>query len=116
MEVKLERTSRGFMRGEFIDFYGAQCSIQESSLADDNAIWIGINDPDLKIMARDALAIGRDDLLKEEGPERLNGWVDYPVPDQVHATTRMHLNQEQVAALLPLLHFFVEHGFLPHEE
>ena len=114
MEIKLSTTQRGFAFGEFTDLYGAKCSIQKSSLATDDAIWLGVDDADLKIMARDAVAIGREDLLGE-GPERLNGWVSYPVPEQVLATTRMHLNREQVASLLPLLQYFVEHGELPRE-
>lgn len=112
MAINLSPTQRGFLRGEFTDRYGAKCSIQMSSLATESAIWLGVNDPDLKIMARDAVAIGRDDLLND-GPERLNGWVAYPVPDTVLATTRMHLTQEQVAELLPLLIYFAENGELP---
>ncbi len=114
MKIKLKTTVRGFLRGEFKDLYGAKCSIQKSSLATDDAIWLGVNDPDLKIMARDAITIGRKDLLNE-GHERLNGWVSYPVPNQVLATTRMHLNRKQVAALLPLLQYFMEHGELPRD-
>jgi hypothetical protein len=34
-------TSRGFGRIEFSDIYGAECSIQESSLATKNALWLG---------------------------------------------------------------------------
>ena len=113
MSINLSPTQRGFLRGEFTDRYGAKCSIQQSSLATEGAIWLGVNDPDLKIMARDAVAIGRDDLLND-GPERLNGRVAYPVPDTVLATTRMHLTQEQVAELLPLLIYFAENGELPY--
>lgn len=98
-----------------MDLYRSPCSIQESSLADDHAIWLGIDEADPKIMARDAVTIGRKDLLNE-GPERLNGWVSYPIPYQVQLTTRMHLNQEQVAALIPLLQYFVEHGYLPERD
>jgi hypothetical protein len=42
MEIK--PTSRGFKRAEFVDLYGEQCSIQESSLATDDAIWLGCNE------------------------------------------------------------------------
>lgn len=112
MQITLSPTQRGFLHGKFADLYGKQCSIQYSSLATDDAIWLGIDDPEPKIMARDAAAMGREDLL-DSGPERFNGWVKFPVPEQVHFTTRMHLNKEQVAALLPLLQYFVEHGELP---
>lgn len=34
---------RGFLRGEFKDRYGEKCSIQKSSLADEDCIWLGCN-------------------------------------------------------------------------
>ena len=39
--MDISPTQRGFMRGEFIDRYGAKCSIQESSLATEACIWLG---------------------------------------------------------------------------
>ena len=112
MPINLSPTQRGFLRGDFTDRYGVKCSIQESSLATENAIWLGVNDPDLKIMAHEAVAIGRDDLLNDG---QKHGWVAFPVPDTVLATTRMHLTQEQVAELLPLLIYFAENGELPRQ-
>lgn len=41
VQAKLERTDRGFAYIEFKDINGYDCSIQESSLATDNAIWLG---------------------------------------------------------------------------
>lgn len=41
--MQLNKTERGFMRGEFIDLYGSQCSIQESSLATEMALWLGVD-------------------------------------------------------------------------
>ena len=41
MPIDLKPTSRGFLRGEFADRYGEKCSIQESSLATEAAIWLG---------------------------------------------------------------------------
>lgn len=43
MSIILKETERGFRRGEFTDRYGNKCSIQESSLATEPAIWIGRN-------------------------------------------------------------------------
>jgi hypothetical protein len=40
------------------------------------------------------------------------GWVPYSLPPEVHLTTRMHLTQEQVRALLPHLIKFAEDGEL----
>lgn len=32
---------RGFLRGEWLDRYGEKCSIQKSSLAGEDCIWLG---------------------------------------------------------------------------
>jgi hypothetical protein len=99
--MKIEPTSRGFLRGEFKDRNGVSCSLQESSSADGACIWLGCND------------IG----LKRFEPGK--GWSDvaleYDAPDGiVHiANTRMHLSQEQVAELLPALAHFAAYGSLP---
>ena len=79
--MKIFKTSRGFRRSDFKDFYLEDCSIQESSLATDNAIWLGQN----------------------RGTHLETG----------ECLARMHLNQEQVKALLPLLQHFVDTGELP---
>ena len=42
--MQIENNERGFGVGNFEDYYGAPCSIQESSLATDNAIWFGVDD------------------------------------------------------------------------
>lgn len=112
MELKYRWTKRRFPYVKFSDLYGAECSIQLSSLASDNAIWFGVDDANPQIMARDAHRLGLDYLL-HDGPERLNGWVDYHILPEVQLTTRMHLTQEQVKALLPILQFFAEHGTFP---
>lgn len=43
-KLKFYRTQRGFVRSDFRDLYGAECSIQESSLATDYAIWLGCDE------------------------------------------------------------------------
>ena len=43
MSIQIEYNQRGFARGEFVDRYGEQCSIQKSSLATEDAIWLGCN-------------------------------------------------------------------------
>lgn len=103
--MSLEKTSRGFAIAHFDDLYGAKCSIQKSSLATDDAIWLGVDDANPKILASQAKSVGITTDVK-------TGWIDYPVPEQVLLTTRMHLNREQVAALLPLLQRFVDTGEL----
>lgn len=97
MEIFKGKTSRGFNCAAFEDIYGAECSIQKSSLADDEAIWFGVDDAAPKVMASTVR-------------EGLTGWVKYPLPDGVNLNTRMHLSREQVNALLPILQRFVDAG------
>lgn len=100
--MELNETNRGFLRGEFKDRNGASCSLQESSIADDEGcIWLGCND------------IG---LMKFEPGK---GWLavelqnDPPHGIRHQANTRMHLTQTMVAELLPALVYFAVHGELP---
>ena len=95
--LKKETTERGFGRYEFKDKYGMSCSLQDSSLASEPAIWFGIDDPEPKIMAS----------KKEQGGI---GWVPFDIPEDVLLHTRMHLTQEQVKSLLPILTHFAETG------
>ena len=92
-------TKRGFRRIEFIDRYRKQCSLQESSLADEEAIWFGIDKAEPIVLASDVGLI-------------CGGWADYLIPDKVLINTRMHLTRRQVADLLPYLQWFVENGDL----
>ena len=41
--VDLSPNGRGFLVGSFIDRYGAECSIQKSSIAFEDCIWLGRN-------------------------------------------------------------------------
>ena len=41
--MKLYETERGFVRGEFVDKYGQRCSIQKSSLATEDCVWLGVD-------------------------------------------------------------------------
>jgi hypothetical protein len=100
MEIKLEKTKRGFAIADFVDRNGTKCSIQKSSIATEDALWLGVNDPEPQIMA-------------SQTPQGGNGWVPYPLPEGVHLRTRMHLTQELAEALIPLLQHFVETGELP---
>jgi len=103
---KATKTARGFTHASFKDRYGANCSIQESSLATEAAIWFGIDDADPQIMCSDAKRLG---LSLQDTV----GWQPYPLPEEVLLTTRMHLTQDQVKALLPVLIHFAETGELP---
>lgn len=41
--MKIERTERGFQVARFKDRYDSECSIQNSSLASEDAIWLGVD-------------------------------------------------------------------------
>lgn len=102
MEIKQGKTQRGFRVDEFVDLYGAECSLQESSLATESAIWFGCS------------KLG----LEKFTPGK--GWKDIELENDPHgihhvANTRMHLNQEMVKALLPALLYFAEFGELPED-
>jgi hypothetical protein len=91
-------TYRGFAVISFEDRNGNRCSLQKSSVATDDLIWLGCDE------------IG----LKKFTPGR--SWSDVPTEDNPAtgemyvANTRMHLTREQVGALLPHLQAFVETG------
>lgn len=93
--MKVARTNRGFARAEFEDRYGQRCSIQESSLATQDAIWLGVDNTGPHIAHP-------DDDTKARYQMRFNAEVN----------VRMHLTREQVAELLPLLQRFVDTGAL----
>ncbi len=79
METNMKLSQRGFVVGEFLDYFNNKCSIQESSIMhSEGLIWLGID--------------------KNFQGEKVN--------------ERMHLTQEQVKKLLPLLERFAETGIL----
>ena len=92
--MKQEKTNRGFDIAEFTDRYGQKCSLQKSSLATEDCIWLGIDDPDPLVM------------------DKKVGWVKYPIHEDVLIHTRMHLSIDQVKELLPYLKRFVKTGNL----
>jgi hypothetical protein len=91
---KAERTPRG-MSLDFKDIYGLPCSLQQSTLASEPALWLGVDDPEPKIMKSKALAHGLPLPVGE-----VSGWMPYPIPDDVLISSRMHLNVPQVKALI----------------
>jgi hypothetical protein len=42
--MNIEKTERGFDIIEFLDRYGNGCSLQKSSLATEDCIWLGVNE------------------------------------------------------------------------
>ena len=90
--MKIEHTERGFVRIDFKDQYGIDCSLQKSSLATEDCIWLGCNDADPKELISGL------------------GWQRILMPKEYIANTRMHLTREQVKQLLPYLERFVNTG------
>ena len=91
LSEKYSTTSRGFRLIEFEDRYRQKCSLQDSSLASEAAIWLGVDNTGPCI----------------EGP---NGKMN----EDVHR--RMHLTVGQVRDLIPLLQEFCDKGFIPKEK
>lgn len=92
--MKTKRNERGFRHGTFKDRNGEICSIQKSSIATEDCIWLGVDDAK---------------------PRRLIpglSWQPVPFPEGTLFTTRMHLNREQVKELLPILELFAKTGRL----
>lgn len=106
--MNFTKTARGFSIVRFDDIYNVECSIQKSSLATDDAIWIGVDDANPKIMASQAARFGIE-------TQETCGHISFPFPDEVSFNTRMHLNREAVAKLIPILQKFVETGELAQE-
>lgn len=83
--MNFSTTQRGFARIDFTDRNGVACSLQQSSLATEDAIWLGCNEPD---------------------PRRLvpgQGWQPVRLPDGTTCNTRMHLTRDHVAQLITVL-------------
>ncbi len=76
---KYQVSDRGFSGYQFMDRSGNECSIQDSSLATESAIWFGCN---------------------KNSPTHLGHEL----------SPRMHLTQEMVKELLPILTRFAETG------
>lgn len=92
-EATFRQTQRGFQRISFEDLVGSSCSLQESSLGTEAAIWLGVDEG------------GHFEL---KGPGQLPTNIGTPPTGG-----RMHLRRGQVAMLLPLLQHFVDFGELP---
>lgn len=95
----MEKTPRGFDRYEFTDRNNVECSLQKSSIAFEDCIWLGCNDIGLKKF--DPMAGGWIDVTLEQSG---SGGISHL------ANTRMHLTQEDAAKLIPILQLFVDTG------
>lgn len=91
--MERKKTDRGFVCITFKDRYDNPCSLQESSLANEDAVWVGIHEATPKISTP-------------------SGWHDYKLPDKVFVNTRMHLTKEMAQSLIDALSVFVKTGRL----
>ena len=107
--TKMGFTPRGFHRIDFTDRYGENCSLQKSSLATEDAIWLGIDDP--KIMEFYPAPRETDEAwfdVTEEAMEKLK----HRPQNEISLHGRMHLTRDMVKVLLPYLYNFVKTGEL----
>ena len=93
-DMQLKVTERGFKFYEFKDKNGYVCSLQKSSSADEDCIWLGID------------SLNPKKLVDNEG------WVDASedIPKDIQFTTRMHIDRNQAYDLMRHLECFVETG------
>ena len=97
-EENVNKTNRGFSIFNFKDSYGHMCSIQKSSSASEPRIWLGLDKID-GFANVDNRTVNMDNKI-----------VKVTLPESVVANARMHLNQEQVKKLLPILQEFADTG------
>lgn len=81
MTLQQSKTGRGFTLIKFKDMYEQPCSLQKSSIATEDCIWFGVHDQ-----------------------------IDLNTKEVIGPSQRMHLTQEQVKELLPILQRFVDTG------
>lgn len=109
--MKIENNSRGFNIIKFTDNNGESCSLQKSSSALEDKIWLGIDNAKIKEfypMPRDTNESWFD-LSESYVEERLK----HRPQNEIHfKNQRMHLTRKQVKELLPYLQTFVKTGEL----
>ena len=104
---EVKHTNRGFRFYEFEDRNGYNCTIQKSSAATEDSIWLGLESASPQALHGDATKLG----VKHD---KTCGWVDFPIPEEVSLNTRMHLTQDQAKELGKMLLHFAESGELPN--
>lgn len=96
----MKKTKRGFKYIEFKDRLGNECIVQKSSLATEDAIWLG----------------AKELIVQEFMAFRQPAWkvLDFEHTMQHHfvGNERMELNRKQVKKLIPILQKFVDTGDL----
>jgi hypothetical protein len=104
MTVELGKTQRGFGKGKFSDAKGVACSIQDSSLATEAAIWFGVEEANPQRLEGDVLVA----VPSPVQPIPIPGW-----PGMTHDilyNTRMHLTSRHVKTLIRNFELFLTTG------
>ena len=102
--MDMKRTSRGFAYYDFRDGNGTECSVQKSSAAEADFIWLGANE------------IGLKRFTPGRSWEPVELQDDFPFGVTHSANNRMHLTRENVRALLPILQRFANTGQIDDPE
>lgn len=107
--MKIKKTVRGFSIIEFIDSNGESCSLQKSSSALEDKIWLGIDNAKIREFYPRPRNINDSwcELDKEYVEEKLK---HRPQNEIYFENQRMHLTQNQVKELLPHLQAFAKTG------
>jgi hypothetical protein len=101
-ELQVQHTDRGFAYYEFTDGYNEACTVQKSSSAMDQFIWLGTKDFTIKGFTPYGQPPWK--TISQDHLKSVFGFQD------VIANNRMHLSRKQVKQLLPILQKFVDTG------
>jgi hypothetical protein len=97
---QVKKTKRGFSISNFKDNRNNECSIQKSSNAEKECIWLGAD------------KINLQEFKAGQGWTHRSEVDEFSMDHHFVANNRMELTRKQVAKLLPILHKFVETGDL----
>ncbi len=103
-KTEIAKTNRGFDITDFKDRDGNDCSLQKSSLAMEDCIWLGLNKPTIT------------EFVPKKGffpmtKERMDS-LKLSADSEIYQFSRMQLTQQNVRDLLPYLQNFAETGDL----
>jgi len=111
--------SYGFPTVSFSDRDGSIGQIRMSSVignyADSidrpgtSALLLGIPQPNAVVRAKHAAAVGVE-------TEKEEGWVEYPLPEEVLVDSYLHLDREQVCGLIARLQHWLDNGNFTQED
>lgn len=95
------RETKSHGRGLVIEFQDSKnnpCYIQHSSCIDPS-IWIGVNEYNPLIMKSDPI-------------DNSEEWIDYSIPEGTYINTGLHLSQDYVKGIIPILFDYAYTGEL----